>query len=181
MSSDPLATNGEEARWPRASMIVHAAGAALVIGLAGAGFVMSDAPAGSGARLLLSRLHTLLGAGLMILTVARLVLRARGPKPPPLELLPVHRMGMGFVHVLLYVVTFAIGASGFATGATSAWPDYLGGRLPEAPDLHALVPRQAHEALVFALLGLVFAHVAGVMIHQVRKGGVLGRMIPFLK
>ncbi|MFO0641950.1 MAG: cytochrome b/b6 domain-containing protein [Polyangiaceae bacterium] len=180
MSSEPHATNGADERWPRASMIVHAAGAALVVGLAGAGFVMSDAPAGSGARLLLSRLHTLFGAGLMVLTVVRLALRARGPKPPPLDLAPTHRMGVGLVHVLLYVVTFAIGASGVATGLTSAWPAYLRGALAEAPNLHSLVPREAHEVLVFALFGLVFAHVAGVMIHQVRKGGVLARMIPFL-
>ena len=167
--------------WPRASMIVHAAGAALVAGLAGAGFVMSDAPAGSGARLLLSRLHTLFGASLMILTVVRLVLRSRGPKPPPLELAPVHRMGMGLIHVLLYVVTFMIGGSGVAMGITSEWPSYLRGAVSEAPNLHTLAARGAHEVLVFTLLGLVFAHVAGVMIHQVRKGAVLARMIPFVK
>ncbi|MBX3129347.1 MAG: hypothetical protein KF718_21695 [Polyangiaceae bacterium] len=74
-----------------------------------------------------------------------------------------------------------IGATGFVTGARSAWPDYLRGQLAEAPALEALASREAHEVLVFALLGLVLLHVGGVMLQQVRKGGVLRRMVPFLK
>ena len=31
------------------------------------------------------------------------------------------------------------------------------------------------------LLGLVLLHVGGVMLQQVRQGGVLRRMVPFLK
>ena len=83
-------------------------------------------------------------------------------------------------HALLYAVTFAIGASGFVTGARSEWPDYLRGQLAEAPALETLASREAHEVLVFALLGLVLLHVGGVMLQQVRKGGVLRRMVPFL-
>lgn len=83
-------------------------------------------------------------------------------------------------HALLYAVTFAIGASGFVTGARSEWPDYLRGQLAEAPALEALVSRQAHGALVFVLLGLVLLHVGGVMLQQARTGGVLRRMVPFL-
>jgi cytochrome b561 len=84
------------------------------------------------------------------------------------------------IHALLYAVTFALGASGFIAGARSAWPDYLRGQLAEAPALEALASRQAHEALVFVLLGLVLLHVGGVMLQQVRTGGILGRMVPFL-
>ena len=84
------------------------------------------------------------------------------------------------IHALRYVVTFAIGASGFITGARGAWPDYLRGQLAEAPALEALASREAHEVLVFVLLGLVLLHVGGVMLQQVRTGGVLRRMVPFL-
>jgi len=92
----------------------------------------------------------------------------------------LHWLAAALIVGLLYAVTFAVGASGIITGALSAWPDYLRGQLAEAPALEALAPRQAHEALVFALLGLVLLHVGGVMLQQVRKGGVLGRMVPFL-
>ena len=167
-------------RWSNTSVALHWLAAALIFGLAAAGFVMTDLPADSSGRLLFSRMHTLGGATLMLLTVARLVVRRRGPAVTPLPVSELHRRGVGVIHALLYAVTFAIGASGFVTGALSAWPDYLRGQLNEAPALEALASRQAHEALVFALLGLVLLHVGGVMLQQVRKGGVLRRMVPFL-
>ena len=167
-------------RWSTPSVALHWLAATLIVGLATAGFVMTDLPADSSMRLLISRMHTLGGATLMMLTLARLVVRWRGPAVPPLPLSELHRRGVGVIHALLYAVTFAIGASGFATGALSAWPDYLRGQLAEAPALEALASRQAHEALVFALLGLVALHVGGVMLQQVRTGGVLKRMVPFL-
>ena len=138
------------------------------------GFVATDLPADSSGRLLISRLHTLGGATLMLLTVARLVVRRRGPAVSPLPVSDLHRRGVGVIHALLYVVTFGIGATGFVTGARSAWPDYLRGQLAEAPALEALASREAHEALVFALLGLVLLHVGGVMLQQVRQGGCSG-------
>jgi cytochrome b561 len=167
-------------RWSTPSVALHWFAAALIVGLATAGFVMTDLPAGSSGRLLISRLHTLGGAMLMLLTIARLVVLRRGPAVTPLPMSDLHRRGVGAIHALLYAVTFAIGASGFVTGARSAWPDYLRGRLTEAPALETLVSREAHEVLVFALLGLVALHVGGVMLQQIRTGGVLKRMLPFL-
>lgn len=168
-------------RWSNTSVALHWLGAMLIIGLAAAGFVMTDLPPDSSGRLLISRMHTLGGATLMLLVAARLVVRRRGPAVTPLPVSELHRRGVGVIHALLYAVTFAIGASGFVTGARTAWPDYLQGKLTKAPALEALASRQAHEVLVFALLGLVLLHVGGVMVQQVRQGGVLRRMIPFLK
>ncbi len=167
-------------RWSTASVAFHWLAAVLIAGLATAGFVMTDLPADSSARLLISRLHTAGGATLMLLTVARLVVRWRGPAVAPLPVADLHRRGIGVIHGLLYIVVFAIGASGFVTGALSAWPDYLRGGLAEAPALEALASREAHEALVFALLGLIVLHVGGVMRQQFRTGDVLRRMVPFL-
>ena len=168
-------------RWSTTSVTLHWFGAVFIVGLATAGFVMTDLAADSSGRLLLSRMHTLGGATLMLLTVARLVSRRRGPAVSPLPVSALHRRGIGVIHVLLYAVTFAIGASGVVTGARSAWPDYLRGDLVEAPALAALASREAHEVLVFALLGLVLLHVGGVMVLQVRTGGVLRRMVPLLR
>ena len=169
-------------RWSNASVALHWLAAALIVGLATAGFVMADLPSGSSGRLLLSRAHTLGGATLMLLTIARLLVRRRSPPIAPLPLSDLHRRGVGAIHALLYAVTFAIGLSGFVTtGATSAWPDYLRGALAEAPELESLASREAHEVLVFALLGLVALHVGGVVLQQVRRGGIARRMVPFLK
>lgn len=169
------------ARWSNTNVALHWLAATLIIGLATAGFVMTDLPADSSSRLLVSRMHTLGGATLMLLTVSRLVVRRRSPAVTPLPVSDLHRRGVGAVHALLYVVTFAIGASGFVTGALSTWPNYLRGQLARAPALEALASRQAHEALVFALLSLVLLHVGGVMLQQVRTGGVLSRMVPFVR
>jgi cytochrome b561 len=166
--------------WSRASVALHWLGALFIVGLAAAGFIMTDLPGDSAGRLLVSRLHTLGGATLMLLTVARLVVRRRGPEMKPLPVSELHRRGVGVIHALLYAVVFAIGASGLVTGAGSAWPDYLRGQLAEAPALEALASREAHEVLVFALIGLVLLHVGGVLLQQVRQGGVLRRMMPFL-
>lgn len=168
-------------RWSTASVALHWVGALLVMGLALAGFVMTSMPAESSGRLLISRMHTLGGATLMLLTVARLVVRWRGAAVTPLPVSRLHRRGVGAIHALLYAVTFAIGASGVATGAQSTWPAYLRGEHTEAPALGALASREAHELLVFALLGLVLLHVGGVLLQEGRKGGVLRRMVPFLR
>ena len=165
-------------RWSNASVALHWLSAMLIAGLAVAGFVMTDLAPASSARLLLARMHTLGGLTLMLLTIARLVVRRRGPAITPLPVSALHRRGVGVTHALLYAVIFAIGASGFITGALSAWPDYLQGTLREAPALATLASRELHEVLVFALLGLVGLHVGGVMLQQARKGGVLRRMLP---
>ena len=167
-------------RWSNTSVALHWLAATLIVGLATAGFVMTGLPADSSGRLLISRTHTLGGATLMLLTVTRLVVRRRGPAVRPLPVSELHRRGVGVIHALLYAVTFAVGASGFVTGARSAWPDYLRGQLAEAPALEALASRQAHEALVLTLLGLILLHVGGVMLQQVRRGAVLRRMVPFM-
>ena len=167
-------------RWSTRSVVLHWASVALVAGLALAGFVMTDLAADSSLRLLLSRLHTAFGLTLMVLTVVRLVVRRRGKSPEPLPLPPLHRRGIAAIHGLLYGALVALGASGFLTGIASVWPSYLRGGQTVAPQLEHLASRQVHEALVFVLLTLVALHIGGVMVHEVRRGGALRRMVPFL-
>jgi cytochrome b561 len=166
-------------RWSRAHVALHWVGALLVLGIAMGGFVMHDLPADSGGRLLLSRMHTGGGLLLVLLTVVRLVVRRRGGAIAPLPLSDLHRRGVGAVHGLMYALMFAIGATGLATAAASAWPDYLRGELAAAPDLESVPPREGHEVFVFALLTLVMLHVGGVLLQEAQKGGILRRMSPF--
>ena len=174
-------TQSASDRWPNASVALHWVGAMLIVGLSAVGFLMTDLAPSSSSRLLLSRMHTLGGATLMLLPIGRLITRRRRARVEPLPASDLHRRGIGVIHGLLYGVTFALGLTGFVTGATSTWPDYLQGALADAPELEALASRQAHEALVFLLLSLVVLHVGGVVVHQLRRGGVVRRMVPFLK
>jgi len=168
------------ARWNKWSVVLHWASAAIIVGLAAAGFVMTSEAPDSSLRLLLSRLHTAFGITLMVATVVRLVTRLRTRKPEPLPMAPLHRRGVAFVHASLYAVLFGLGASGAVTGARSAWPDYLSGTLERVPELEQLASREVHEALVFTLGALIVLHVGGVIVHEVRVGGALRRMVPWL-
>lgn len=168
-------------RWSIPSVALHWLGALLIFGLAAAGFVMSELASDSSSRLLVSRMHTLGGVTLMLFTITRLLVRWRSAAVEPLPISELHRRGIGATHVLLYGLTFAIGLSGFMTGALSAWPDYLRGRLTHAPALEAVASREVHEVLVFALLVLVGLHVGGALLQQARTGGIARRMVPFLK
>jgi len=165
-------------RWSTKSVALHWVSAGLIMGMGTAGFVMSDLAPDSRLRLLLSRSHTLFGFTLMALTVLRLITRWRGPSPEPLPLTPLHRRGVGAVHALIYVVIFALGASGLITAARSAWPEYIRGAIAAAPELEHVASREVHESLVFALIALIALHVGGVMVQELRGGGALRRMLP---
>ncbi len=168
-------------RWNVRSVILHWASAGMIGAMAVAGFVMADLAPEAPLRLLLSRLHTIGGMVLMVATMARLLVRFRGPVPAPLPMEALHRRGVSVVHGLLYASIFALGASGFITGIQSTWPSYLQGQLARSPSFEQVLSREVHETIVFVLLGLTVIHVAGVVIHQVRHGGAVRRMVPFLK
>lgn len=165
-------------RWPTKSVALHWVSAAVIMGMGAAGFVMSDLAPDSSLRLLLSRSHTLFGFTLMALTALRLVTRWRGPSPDPLPLPPLHRRGVDLVHKLIYVVVFALGASGAFTAARSTWPEYIRGAIARAPELEHVASREVHESLVFALVALIALHVGGVVVQELRGGGALRRMLP---
>ena len=168
-------------RWSTKSVVLHWVSAGIVVAMATAGFVMSDLPADSSLRLLLSRSHTFFGVTLMALTVARLVVRWRGKSPEPLPLGAFHRRFVSAVHGLIYVFVFGLGASGLVTALFTAWPSYVRGASAVAPDLEHVASREVHETLVFGLLSLVALHVVGVLAQELRRGGALRRMIPFMR
>lgn len=168
-------------RWSKPSVLLHWLAAAMLVAMAVVGFVMGDFARDSAARLFLSRAHALGGAAIMLVTVARLVVRLRGPAPAPLPLAPLHRRGVGVVHALMYVVTFAIGATGVVTALAGGWSGYLQGDVGTAPRMREVATKEPHEALVFVLGALVLAHVGGAVLQQFKHGGTLRRMVPFLK
>lgn len=164
-------------RWSKASIALHWGSAAVIGGIAILGFVMTDLAVDSGLRLWLSRLHTTLGMMLMVATLVRLRMRSQS-RPKPLRLAPLHRRGVALVHGMMYATLFALGASGVALSLASAWPRYLRGELSRVPPLEGFLAREVHELLVGTLLLLLALHVLGVVVHEVRTGGVLRRMLP---
>lgn len=162
--------------WSRRHAALHWLSVVLVVVLAALGFVMSDADPSGAARLWMSRAHVGLGWLLVFVTIGRLVSRRR-ENVEPLPLAPTHRRVAVAVEGATYFFVLLACASGVATVVAAGWPAYLGGGVP-APDLEELAPREAHESFVFALLGLAITHAAGVVIHELRVGGALRRMLP---
>lgn len=165
--------------YSRAQRALHWAMAALIAALAPIGWLMSDADPDGAARLWLSRAHAGLGMTLGLLLVARIVTRVRAPRPAELPgSTASQRTLMRVIHGGIYAVLVVTLISGNATSILGDWPAYLLGSTPSAPDLHPIVHREGHERFVFGLLGLTLLHVAGVMLHEIRKGGALRRMWP---
>jgi len=127
-------------------------------------------------RLLLTRLHVVVGIATALLTVLRLIFIAKGPRPEPLEMSTLHHLGIKGTHVLLYVMLFAILGSGLSLFGGGELAAYLSGASATAPDFSELPPRAAHGNLPIAYLVVVVAHVAGSVLHEVRRGGVLRRI-----
>ncbi len=164
--------------YSRPQAALHWLTAALVVSLAVVGFLMTDAAAESALRLWLSRAHVILGAATGAAVVARLALRVRSPKVAPLAMSPPRRALMTAVHAGMYLALLLVIGSGMGAALAGEWSAYLPGTGAGAPDLHGLAPREGHERFVLVLLGLVAVHVAGVVLHELRSGGALRRMIP---
>lgn len=174
-----MTTSSTPSTYSAAERGLHWAMAALLAALAPIGWLMSDADPGGATRLWLSRAHAGLGMLLGVLLVVRIVTRLRAPKLPEVHgTTSIQRLAMRGVHVGLYVAIALVIVSGNATSLLGDWPAYLLGSTAAAPDLHEIAPREGHEVGVFLLLALTVAHVGGVMLHEVRKGGTLRRMLP---
>jgi len=172
--------------YTRTAITLHWLIALLVFVTFPVGLVMSEM-ALSPNKLRLLSYHKWLGVTVFILVMVRLVWRA-SHKPAPLLATMPHwqRVAANAVHVLLYVLLFAIPLSGWLMSSAKGFQTVYLGMLP-LPDLlskdkvlgDALAA--LHEVLNFALLALVVAHVAAAVKHQfVDRDGTLARMLPFL-
>lgn len=162
--------------WSRGHAALHWAAASLVLAIAALGFLMSDADPEGSARLWMSRAHVGLGFGLLVVTLARLASRRR-QAVTPLALAPMHRRAVNLTEGATYVFVLLAVASGLVTAVMAGWPAYLAGGIA-APDIEELPARAAHELFVYGLIGVALAHVTGVLLHEMREGGVLRRMFP---
>ena len=150
------------------------------------GAIMSDM-ALSPDKLRMLSYHKWLGVTVFLLLVVRLVWRV-AHKPAPLDsAMPQwQKTAATGVHVLLYVLLFAIPLSGWLMSSAKGFQTVYLGVLP-LPDLldkdkvlgDAL--SALHKVLNITMLMLVVAHVAAALKHQiVDRDGTLARMLPFL-
>ncbi len=129
--------------------------------------------------------HKWLGITVLGLTALRLGWRLTHPVPPLPATVPAWQQGAAHaVHMLLYVLMFAIPLSGWLFSSAKGIPVVYLGILP-LPDLigadEAVADRlrTLHEWLNYTLLAAFGAHVGAALKHHfIERDDVLTRMLP---
>jgi cytochrome b561 len=166
-------------RFGAIAIAIHWVSAALFVVLIASGFRAAAAidPAAKAAFL---RVHVLLGAVMLGLTLGRIAWWCFDRKPDPVAGMRRSRQRLAkIVHVLFYVLILGMTATGIGTLALSGAGPFLLGSAAGAPDFWQYQPRLEHWIGARLLLGLVALHVGAALYHQlVRRDGVVSRMLP---
>lgn len=124
--------------------------------------------------------HMILGLVIGALMLVRLVARLRTQRPTvastgnPL----LDQLGKS-AHAGLYLLVFAMAASGLATAVQAGLPEIVfGGSVGALPEsFSAYTPRVVHGWIAKALMALIGLHLVGVVFHQFGiKDRLLSRM-----
>jgi len=128
-----------------------------------------------------------LSIGLLILTLMslRALWRLVHGAPPPEATLPQwQRFAAGLVHLLLYLVVFALTMTGWFFASMRGWTITAFGMVPvprlvaEGSQIGSALGRW-HGTLTWVLLAIIGAHVAAALAHAfVFRDGVMRRMLP---
>lgn len=166
-------------RYGAVAIAIHWVAAILIAALLITGFRVSGA-ADPAAKAALLRFHAAIGVAILVLTLARIAwwwLADR--KPLPLAGQPPLLRGLASaVHVLFYVVTVGLAASGIGMMVLSgAGQIVFGGASGSLPDFWTYPPRIPHGVGVRVLIALLILHVGGALYHQfIRRDRLLARM-----
>lgn len=149
-------------RYATSQMVVHWLAAAAIIFLLITGtFVLSEMP-NTAEKLGNLRIHMLVGAVVGLLVIARIVLRRRKPKGPPVTGQAMARAG----HVALNLIVLLLAVSGsvlaFESGAIQAV--FGSGQLPA--DFFEFTPRKVHGIASKVLMGLIAVHVLAALYQK---------------
>jgi cytochrome b561 len=169
-----------------AAVVLHWAVALLVFVTFPVGLVMHEM-ALSPDKLRLLSYHKWLGVTVFALVMVRLLWRATHQPAPMLDSMQQwQRVVANAVHVLLYMLLFAIPLSGWLMSSAKGFQTVYLGVLP-LPDLLAKnkvmgdALAALHQVLNITLLVLLVSHVVAAMKHQfVDRDSTLSRMLPFL-
>lgn len=154
--------------------------ALMLIGLLAAGTLsLKQVPNTSPDKLLLLRMHMLGGGMVLLLMLVRLVLRWGTTRPPPAPTGSALLDALApLMHGALYLLVFAMLASGIGTAALADLPAIVFGGTGSLPDsFAALAPRQAHGVLAKLLILAIALHALAALYHQfIRRDGLIARM-----
>lgn len=167
-------------RYNAIMVILHWVLALFILGAIFIGAVaLDEMESGDPQKILLLKVHIIVGAGILLFTLLRLLVRFTTSQPAPLaggsRLL--NKLSTG-VHHLLYLLTIFTVLSGVTLAISAGLPAVLldhAGALPE--NYHEFAAHEAHEVFANLLLLAILLHVAAALYHQfVLKDKLLSRM-----
>ncbi|MBC7750862.1 MAG: cytochrome b [Candidatus Saccharibacteria bacterium] len=174
-------------QYTRTAIGLHWIMATLIVAAFGVGLIVGDMTFSPTALLYISY-HKWLGVTVFLFAVIRVLWRATHPAPgldPNIS--RIENWLAHVVHMLLYVLIFAVPLSGYFYSLAAGFPIVYLGIIP-VPSLIGSHPeiadtlKEVHEVFVYGMAGLVGLHVAGALKHYViDRDGTLARMLPFLK
>ena len=151
----------------------------LIVALAMGTFALKTVPNSSPDKIGALQGHMIAGGLILLLTLARLVIRLKTDHPAPASTgnALLDRLAPA-THWALYLLVFLMAGSGIAMSVLAGLPGIVFGGVGSLPvNFDALPPRAVH-GIVAKLLMLAFAlHIAAALFHQfVRRDGLLSRM-----
>lgn len=142
------------------------------------GDVVHDARHDGAATIAGYLIHAVVGAVVLLLTLARLMFRSKDGVPAPLGNTPMDKMAKGIQH-LIYLVLILLPVSGTMQVLTSdVGKALIAGDAALLPaKFEGVVAHEVHEVMVNVLIVLVIVHVLGALKHQfVMKDNIMDRM-----
>lgn len=130
-------------------------------------------------KILLLKMHIVVGAGILLFTLLRLTLRFTTPQPVPVtsnnKLMDKVATG---VHYLLYLLTILTALAGVVLAVSADLPAVLLNHIGTLPkDFEDYLAHEVHGIFADLLLATILLHAAAALYHQyVLKDGLLTRM-----
>ncbi|HZW23030.1 cytochrome b [Noviherbaspirillum sp.] len=172
-------------RYTLPAIVLHWLTAALIVCAFVLGLVMVDIPGITPTKLKYFSWHKWLGVTVLGLACLRLLWRLTHAAPPLPASMAAWQVSLAkLLHVLLYVLVFAVPVSGYFYSLASGVPVVYLGLIPlpvlvEANEVWKPILKQVHFALNMTLLACVALHVGAAMKHLViDRDGVFRRMLP---
>lgn len=181
MAATPQSPARAGGRYGAVAIALHWLTAALVIGLAGVGFWMSDLRP-SPRTIEIYNWHKWFGLTVLALTVIRIAWRATHPPPPLLLATRAKRALAHSVHGLMYGLLLAMPITGWLQNSAAGFPLSWFGLFRVPPLIER--NRQAfefwqdvHATLAVVLVALIVLHVAAALKHRfIDRDATLARM-----
>ncbi len=141
---------------------------------------LAEATDESKATLLEYAVHALVGASILLLTLARLIFRSKDGTPPATGQSALDKFAKGIQHIM-YLILIVLPVSGMTTIITSdAGKALLAGDaslLPKEGGYEHVFAHEVHEVMVTVLIVVVTVHLLGAIKHQlIDKDGLMERM-----